>query len=258
MRTISNNALSIPTFSVDDIKDDNIAVEDKAIIEKLVKNMVLIENGIYLKDTYDVISFDGKTIRKANPKAIEVNSFYISKYPISQEEWILIMGYNPSEYEVQDKNLPVFNVEYEDCLRFIAKLNRITGLKFDLPTPAQWDYAAHGGRTNNFHLEDKTYSEIENYAWVKMKTPFPVGLKEPNTIGLYDMFGNIGELCRRDNEKDIIKGGDIYSKRIYTGDIINGYSIYNYHDFWSEECAPDNIGFRLVCNEVDIKSLLLK
>jgi len=83
MRTISNNALSIPTFSVEDIKDDNIAVEDKAIIEKLVKNMVLIENGIYLKDTYDVISFDGKTIQKANPKAIEVDSFYISKYPIS-------------------------------------------------------------------------------------------------------------------------------------------------------------------------------
>ena len=45
MRTISDNALSIPTFSVDDIKDDSIAVEDKPIIERLVNNMVLIENG---------------------------------------------------------------------------------------------------------------------------------------------------------------------------------------------------------------------
>ena len=56
------------------------------------------------------------------------------------------MGYDPSKYTMRDENLPVFNVKYEDCLRFIAKLNRITGLKFDLPTPAQWDYAAHGGR----------------------------------------------------------------------------------------------------------------
>ena len=256
MRTISDNPLSIPTFSVDYIKDDSIAVEDKPIIERLVKNMVLVENGIYLANTYDVKSFKGAIIKKAKPSAIEIDSFYISKYPITQKEWILIMGYDPSEYTVQDENLPIFNVEYEDCLRFIAKLNRITGLKFDLPTPAQWDYAAHGGRTNNFHLEDKTYSEIENYAWVKMGTPFPVGLKEPNTIGLYDMFGNIGELCRRDSEKDIIKGGDIDSKRIYTGDVINGYSIYNYHDYWSEEHTSRNIGFRLVCNDVDIKSLM--
>lgn len=256
MRTISDNALSIPTFSVDDIKDDSIALEDKSTIERLVKNMNFIENGIYLANIYDVKSFNGAIIKRAKPSAIEINSFYISKYPITQKEWVSIMGYDPSEYTVQDENLPVFNVEYEDCLRFIVKLNHITGLKFDLPTSAQWDYAAHGGRTNNFHLEDKSYEEIENYAWIKMELPFPVGLKDPNTIGLYDMFGNIGELCKRENEKDIIKGGDIASERIYTGDVINGYSIYNYHKYWSEEQAPDNIGFRLVCNDVDIKSLL--
>lgn len=256
MRTINDNTLSIPTFSVDDIKDDSIALEDKSTIERLVKNMKFIENGIYLANIYDVKSFNGAIIKRAKPSAIEINSFYISKYPITQKEWVSIIGYDPSKYTVQDENLPVFNVEYESCLRFIAKLNRITGLRFDLPTSAQWDYAAHGGRTNNFHLEDKSYSEIENYAWIKMELPFPVGLKEPNTIGLYDMFGNIGELCRRENEKDIIKGGDIDSERIYTGDVINGYSIYNYHKYWSEEQAPDNIGFRLVCNDVDIKSLL--
>lgn len=256
MRTIGDNALSIPTFSVEDIKDDNIAIEDKAIIEKLVKNMVLIENGIYLRDIYDVTSFRGAIIKRACPKASEVDSFYISKYPITQKEWILIMGNDPSKYDTQDENLPVFNVKYEDCLRFIAKLNRLTGLKFDLPTSAQWDYAAHGGRTNNFHLENKTLSEIEDFAWVKMKTPFPIGLKEPNTIGLYDMFGNIGELCKRESLKDIVKGGDIETEKIYSGGEINGYSTYSYHDFWAEDKVPKNIGVRLVCNDVDIKSLL--
>lgn len=254
MQTIGNNPLSIPTFSVDDITDGAIA--DKSIIERLVKNMVLVESGIYLENIYDVKSFSGSVIKQACPSAVEVDSFYISKYPVTQDEWKLIMGYDPSNYEVQDENLPVYNVTYEDSMRFIAKLNRITGLKFDLPTSIQWDYAAHGGRTNNFHLEDKSYAEIESYAWVKMELPFPVGLKGPNTIGLYDMFGNIGELCQREKGKDIIKGGDIDTKRIYTGGVINGYSIYNYHEYWSEERASDNIGFRLVCNEVDIKSLL--
>ena len=256
MSTYSNNSLSIPTFSLDDIKDDSMSLTDKSIIENLVKNMVIVETGIYLENIYDVKSFSGAIIKKANPIAVDINSFYISKYPITQREWVLLMGYDPSEYDVQDEGLPVFNVTYEGCLRFIAKLNRITGLKFDLPTHAQWDYAAHGGRTNNFHFEDKSFAEIENYAWIENDLPFPVGLKEPNTIGLYDMFGNIGELCKREDKKDIIKGGKIDSKRIYTGNVINGYSIYNYHDFWSEETAPYSVGFRIVCNNVDIKSLM--
>lgn len=254
MRNINDNQLSIPTFSVDDIKDDSIV--DKTVLEKLVKNMVLVENGIYLQNIYDVKTFHGAIVTKAKPSAIEVNSFYISKYPITQKEWVLIMGYDPSEYEIQDENLPVFNVTYEECQRFIVKLNRITGLKFDLPTSVQWDYAAHGGRTNNFHMEGKTYEEITDYAWLDIEKPFPVGLKQPNTLGLYDMFGNVGELCKRIDGKDIVKGGKISSERIYTGDVINGYSIYNYHDYWSEELAPDSEGIRLVCNEVDIKSLL--
>lgn len=254
MKTIVDNPISIPTFSVNDIKDESIS--DKSIIEKLVKNMVLVKNGIYLRHIYDIKTFNGSIIEKARPSAIEVDSFYISKYPVTQKEWILLMGYDPSEYNVQDDNLPVYNVSYEECLRFIAKLNRITGLKFDLPTPDQWDYAAHGGRTNNFHLEDKTYEEIVEYAWIDIETPFPVGLKSPNTIGLHDMFGNIGEVCKRDKIQNIIKGGGIDEKRIYTGSVINGYNTYSNQNYWSETLVNDNIGFRLVSNEIDIKSLL--
>lgn len=161
------------------------------------------------------------------------------------------MGSDPSTYNVPDEGLPVFNVSYEECLRFIAKLNRITGLKFDLPTSLQWDYAAHGGRTNNFHLEDKTYEEISEFAWIDVKQPFPVGLKQPNTLGLYDMFGNLLELCKRNSNDDICKGGRIESKRVWHG------STYHYENYWWEEDNwSGNYGFRLVCNEVDIKSLL--
>lgn len=251
MKIIRNNQLSIPSFSIENVK--GYGIEDKSIIERLVKNMVLIESGIYLENIYDIKSFDGTLISKSNPKAVEIESFYISKFLVSEKEWALVMKCDSSEY---NKNLPVYGISYEDSLRFIANLNSITGLKFDLPTSFQWDYAAHGGRTNNYHLEDKTYAEIADCAWINPDSPFPIGLKEPNTLGLYDMFGNIGELCKRIANKDIVKGGGVCSERIYTGDVINGYSIYNYHDYWSEKYVPSNIGFRLVCNEVDIKSLL--
>ncbi len=255
MRTMNDNALSIPTFSVDDIKSDSITLEDKSIIERLVRNMLLVKNGIFLQNIYDVKTFSGSIIESAKPSAIEVGSFYISKYPVTQKEWILIMGDDPSEYDDQDEDTPIYNVSYEECLRFIVNLNRVTGLKFDLPTSYQWDYAAHGGRTNDFHLENKTYEEITNYAWIDVNDPFPVGLKQPNTLGLYDMFGNIGELCKRVNSKDVVKGGKINKERIYTGSVVNGYSTYNYEEYWSEKLASDRIGFRLVCNDVDIKSL---
>ena len=112
MRTISDKTLSIPTFSMDDIKDDSISLEEKSIVERLVKNMVLIKNGIYLQDIYDIKTFRGTIVESANPKAIEVDSFYISKYPVTQSEWMLLMGNDPSTYDVQDENLPVFNVKY--------------------------------------------------------------------------------------------------------------------------------------------------
>ena len=70
------------------------------------------------------------------------------------------------------------------------------------------------------------------------------------------MFGNLGEWCKKETNKEIVKGGNVSTERIYTGDVINGYSIYNYHDYWSEKQSLSNVGFRLVCNEVDIKSLL--
>ena len=59
------------------------------------------------------------------------------------------------------------------------------------------DYAAHGGRTNDFHLENKTFAEIEDYAWVKMEVPFPVGLKKITQL-VYMICSVIWESCARE------------------------------------------------------------
>ena len=159
---------------------------------------------------------------------------------------------DPSDYKVQDENLPVYNVTYEDCLRFIIKLNRITGLNFSLPSSEQWDFAAHGGNGGTYRFQGKNKEEIYNLAWFETNEPMPVGSKAPNSIGLYDMFGNVGELCIKDDIGDIIKGGNIVSKKYddspYT---------YHYEDYWTEDDREKRFGYvvklphglRLVLND---------
>jgi formylglycine-generating enzyme required for sulfatase activity len=211
------------------------------IIQRLINNMILVPKGEVRVDCEDVKTFSGTLVREANPRTIIIESdYYIGKYPITREEWSVVMGKenDPSEYKVQDENLPVYNVAYEDCLRFIIKLNRITGLNFSLPSSEQWDFAAHGGNGGTYRFQGKNKEEIYNLARFETNEPMPVGSKAPNSIGLYDMFGNVGELCIKDDIGDIIKGGNIVSKKYddspYT---------YHYEDYWTEDDREKRFGY---------------
>jgi formylglycine-generating enzyme required for sulfatase activity len=228
-------------FNLEDIKDDSLNLSQAKIIQRLINNMILVPKGEVRVDCEDVKTFSGTLVREANPRTIIIESdYYIGKYPITREEWSVVMGKenDPSEYKVQDENLPVYNVAYEDCLRFIIKLNRITGLNFSLPSSEQWDFAAHGGNGGTYRFQGKNKEEIYNLAWFETNEPMPVGSKAPNSIGLYDMFGNVGELCIKDDIGDIIKGGNIVSKKFddspYT---------YHYEDYWTEDDREKRFGY---------------
>lgn len=228
-------------FNLEDIKDDSLNLSQAKIIQRLINNMILVPKGEVRVDCEDVKTFSGTLVREANPRTIIIESdYYIGKYPITREEWSVVMGKenDPSEYKVQDENLPVYNVAYEDCLRFIIKLNRITGLNFSLPSSEQWDFAAHGGNGGTYRFQGKNKEEIYNLAWFETNEPMPVGSKAPNSIGLYDMFGNVGELCIKDEIGDIIKGGNIVSKKYddspYT---------YHYEDYWTEDDREKRFGY---------------
>ncbi|HUJ10863.1 MAG TPA: formylglycine-generating enzyme family protein [Verrucomicrobiae bacterium] len=122
--------------------------------------------------------------------------FYLGKYEVTQEQWQQIMGSNPSQFK-GTKN-PVEQVTWNECQAFLAKLKaRAAGTEFCLPSEAQWEYACRAGSTGEYCYGNGVAS-LGDYAWYSGNsggTTHPVGEKQPNAWGLYDMHGNVEEWC---------------------------------------------------------------
>jgi formylglycine-generating enzyme required for sulfatase activity len=124
--------------------------------------------------------------------------FYLGKYKVTQRQWEVVMGNNPSYFK--GPRNPVENINWEEAQTFLQKLNERlahTGLKFRLPTSAQREYACRAGSTTRYSFGDNA-EELDQYAWYRRNSDgrtHPVGEKKPNAWGLYDMHGNTWEMC---------------------------------------------------------------
>lgn len=123
------------------------------------------------------------------------NDYYIGETEVTQGLWKAVMGnYSISNDEVNSE-LPANHISFEDAMIFIEKLNKLTGVNFRLPTEAEWEYAAKGGNK----MEKLQYSgsnEIGEVAWYDENSygkVHRVATKLPNSLGLYDMTGNVEE-----------------------------------------------------------------
>ena len=128
---------------------------------------------------------------------VTLSDYYIGETEVTQELWAAVMGSNPSHF-TGNMQRPVERVSWNDCQTFIQKLNRLTGANFRLPTEAEWEFAARGGR-NSRGYQYSGSSNIGDVAWYddnSSDTTHPVKTKSPNELGIYDMSGNVWEWCQ--------------------------------------------------------------
>ena len=197
--TLASNAVASSNTSGYSSSSSSMASGSNAISIP-VKNgisidMVKVEAGTFMmgatsemKDPYD----DEKPVHQVTL----TNDYYMGKYEVTQALWQAVMGKNPSYFK--GDNLPVNYVRWKDCQRFISKLNSMTGRKFRLPTEAEWEYAARGGKKSRGYQYSGS-SNISDVAWYDGNSgdkTHPVGTKQANELGIYDMTGNVLEWCQ--------------------------------------------------------------
>ena len=155
--------------------------------------MKLVQGG-----TFKMGALPGDTLADADEfhRQVTLSDYYIGETEVTQELWEAVMGKNRSKQK--GPKMPVDYVTYDMCLDFIAEVNRLSGLKFRLPSEAEWEYAARGGKVSKGFLyagsndPDKVAHTLGN---TPEDTHQPVGLLAPNELGIYDMSGNVWEFC---------------------------------------------------------------
>ena len=171
--------------------------------------MVTIKGGKFTMGATDEQGCDVDD-KETPSHQVTISSFSIGQTEVTQELWLAVMGTNPSFFSsahgyAENLQRPVESVSWFDCRIFTSRLNLITGRRFRLPTEAEWEYAARGGRQN----QDYIYAggnNINEVAWYRDVIPSHlngeagygtqlVATKAPNELGLYDMSGNVWEWC---------------------------------------------------------------
>lgn len=238
------------------------------IVDAIEKEMIYVEGGTYVmgaqNDDINAASYEKPAHQ------VTISSFYISKCEITEEAYIIVMG----EKRYISRDDPANNISWEDCQAFIRNLNKLTGKTYRLPTEAEWEFAARGGKkskgfiysgSNNAEDVAITYNycnsgklgTLQGGAFRKIM------LKQPNELGIYDMSGNVAEWCSdwygaypsspqtnpqgpTTGKYRVIRGGS-GAKTTENGKLKDCYRVTS-RGVWIPSGHSETIGFRLACD----------
>ena len=157
--------------------------------------MVDVEGGTFTMGATSEQGSDADNDEKPAHK-VTLSNYSIGETEVTQALWQAVMGSNPSHFK-GDLQRPVENVSWNDCQTFIKKLNQLTGENFRLPTEAEWEYAARGGKSSKGYKYSgsNTIGDVAWYTDNSLSKTRAVKTKKPNELGIYDMSGNVYEWC---------------------------------------------------------------
>ena len=213
---------------------------------------------------------------------VTLTPFYMGKYPVTQAQWRAVVEstrrikqdlyLQPSSF--QGRWRPIGAILWNEAIEFCQRLSALTGRNYNLPSEAQWEYACRAGTTTPFHCGATITENLANYNTTKTYALEPQGTSRshtnsdvddflPNAFGLYDMHGNVWEMCAdswHDNYDSAPTDGTVWQQnsnaRYY---VLRGGSWSNPpHDLRSasrgmfQGFKSDDWGFRLVCSFTDI------
>ena len=173
----------------------------------------------------------------------EKYDYLMGQTEVTQGLWEQVMGYNNSLFK--GEYLPIEKVSWEECQTFIQKLNEMTGKHFRLPTEAEWEYAARGGKNSRGYTYAGSNS-IDSVAWYQANSQeqtHTIATLMPNELGIYDMSGNVWEWCQDHYDASaqrVVRGGSFYDVASVCRISSRGGRDANYRSY---------IGLRLVLDE---------
>lgn len=233
--------------------------------ETVTLEMIQIPSGSFLMGESEKEVDEDEEISQ---HLVNISSFCIGKFAVTQAQWEVIMHHNLSANK--GMNLPVENVSWKDANEFCRRLSLLTGRCYRLPSEAEWEYACRANTTTIFCFGDELTTELANYwNWgtsaensqdeVIIPTQ-PVGSYPANGFGLYDMHGNVFELCQDAWHNDYLGAptdGSAWGSGEETGIVVIRGGSFNYY---KDECRCANrsdteinyrypgTGFRVACS----------